>query len=120
MQQRAELEIAHPASVQSDSRADLESKLDDVAAVLACVRVVGLDHVAQDQSGPAVGGIELAELGEPRAAFPGEEAEDAEERDHGQDGPGSLDRDDGGEEGDGRQSSVDAVDPHLLELTAPS
>ena len=82
VQQGAELEVAHAVVVEPHRRAHLERERDDAAGVLARVRVVGLDDVAQHDRRAAIRAVELLELLEPLAPLMGEEAEDRERAEH--------------------------------------
>ena len=91
---------------------ELESEGDDALAVLAGVAVVGFDHVAEDESGAAVGARELEHALQAAAPLPGEHGQQAEQRHHGQRGHSGVwwmasaaSRPGGG------QRRVDAVDP---------
>ena len=62
------------------SSATSERQVDDVAAVRARVRVVGLDHFAEQEHGAAVGVAQLQLGVDPHPAFPGEDGEQADQR----------------------------------------
>ena len=59
-----------------------QRQLDHVLGVIARVLVVGLDHVAQQQRGAAIGLRELQRVVDPRLALAREEREQRDEREH--------------------------------------
>ena len=59
VQERAEFEVAPLLGVEAERVGDVEREPDDALAVRARVAVVGLDHVTEDERGPAVGAVQL-------------------------------------------------------------
>ena len=96
---------------------DRERQVDDVAAVRAGVRVVGLDHVAEQEHGAAVGVAQL-ELGiDPHAALPREHREQADQRKGEHDREGRVHGRERNGEPDRREARVDGVNPgHRAQL----
>ena len=87
VQQRGELEVAPVARVEAEGVADRERERDDAVAVLAAgVGVVGLEQVAHQQRGAAVGVRERERVVDARAPLAREEGEQAHERQHERDG----------------------------------
>ena len=83
VQQRGELEVAPAASIELEGVADRKRERDDAVAVLtAGVGVVGLEQVAHEQSGAAVGVRERERLVDVRAPLAREECEQAHDRQH--------------------------------------
>ena len=75
VQQRGELEVAPVARVEPEGVADGQGERDDAVAVLAAgVGVVGLEQVAHEQRGAAVGVRERERLVDVRAPLAREEA----------------------------------------------
>ena len=100
MQQRAELGGAARLVVDAELVGDRDGELDHVLGVLAGVGVVGLDHVAQQQRGAAVGAGELDRLLDARRALAGEDREQPGERDDEEHGVRLVGGGEGGEQAD--------------------
>ena len=73
VQERAELDVAPGALIETDPVGDADRQLDDALAVDAGVGIVVADHVAEHVGGPAVGAAELDQGLEPRQALAGED-----------------------------------------------
>ena len=110
MQQRAELGAAAGLVVDAEGVGDLQGELDDVLRVVARVLVVGLDHVAEQQRGAAVGLRELERAVDARLALAGEEGEERDEREDEEDRVGLAGGAERGEQADRGEQRVDAID----------
>ena len=88
---------------------DRDGELDHVLGVLAGVGVVGLDHVAEQQRGAAVGAGQLDRLLDARGALAGEDREQPGERDHEQHGVRLIGGGEGRQQADREEQGVDAV-----------
>ena len=96
---------------------DRERQVDDVAAVRARVRVVGLDHFAEKEHGPAVGVAQLQLGVDPNPPLAGEDDEQTDERQREHDGERRVDGRERDGEPDRREPGVDRVDPgHRAQL----
>ena len=80
VQQRRELEVAPLARAAARARRRHAAQLDHVTAVHAGVGVVGLDHVAEQEGGAAVGVAELELVVDPNPALAREDREQADQR----------------------------------------
>ena len=95
----------------SSSRSQtVEHEIDDVAAVAPGVRVVGLDDVAEQQRGPAVGVAELDGVVDPTPSLSREEPDQPEQRQGQQEGVGAIGEGRvGDEQPEGSEREVDEV-----------
>ena len=84
VEQRRELCVAALGVRQPELVVDLEHEVDDVPAVAARVRVVGLDDVAEQERRSAVRVAELERVVDAALALAAEIAEQADERHHEQ------------------------------------
>src|SRR5919108_4230478 len=108
VQQRGELDAATRRLRQGEVFRHRDDERDDVAAVTAGVRVVGLDDVSEQERRAAVGMAELERLVDPHLTLAGEDGEQADERDAEQRCPDAMD---GRERGaNRRERGVDRVD----------
>jgi len=80
VEQRSELGVAPVACVQVKAVADVKHERDDVAAVAAGVRVVGLDDVAEQHRRAAIGMAELERVVDAGAPLAGELAQETDQR----------------------------------------
>src|SRR5205085_11976674 len=68
-----ELRVAQLAGAQPEPARDREGELDDVAAVRARIRIVGLDHVPEQEGRASIGTAELELVVDADAPLAGEE-----------------------------------------------
>ena len=80
--------------------------------------IVGLDHVAEDERGSAVGVRELEQAAQAAVALPREHGEHREQRDEKQDLGRGIVEVLGDHEADSRQRGVDDEHPRLAQLGA--
>ena len=111
VQQGAELEVAHLLGTERNLLAQSERQPDHASAVLACVSIVGLDHVAEDERGAAIRVVELEQAGDPIAALACEHGQHAEDRQRPQGGERKLVDVLGDDQRHPREPGVDAVHP---------
>ena len=95
--------------VDAELVGDRDGELDHVLGVLAGVGVVGLDHVAEQQRGAAVGAGQLDRLLDARGALAGEDREQPGERDHEEHGVRLVGGGEGRQQADREEQGVDAV-----------
>ena len=79
MEKGGELELAELVLVESHLRPDRHHELDDVTAVAAGIRVVGLDNVSEQKRGAAICAAQLEHRLHARASVAGEEHQQATE-----------------------------------------
>src|SRR5439155_7138848 len=91
--------------------ANAEHEVDDVAGVQARVGVIGLDHVAQQERGAAIGVRELERVVQSALAFTGKEGQESDERRREQDGGPFVEGSDRDREADGSEREIDEPGP---------
>ena len=101
-----ELRLSPRTRVEAELVGDVQDERDDVLTVEARVRVVGLDHVAEQERGTAIGMRQLERVIDARPALPREVREEAHERDAEQERVRLRQRRIGESEADWGQSDV--------------
>ena len=82
VEERGELDVLPGARREAEPLPDRDHELDDVAAVAARVRVVRLDHLAEQHRGAAIRVRELERVVEAPLPLLGEHLEQEDEREH--------------------------------------
>ena len=111
VEQRRELCVAALRARDAELVADIGYERDDVAAVLARVRVVRLDDVAEEEGGAAVRVAELERVVDARLPLAREVGEQRDQRQDGDERRRVIFGADGGQQRNRRQREIDGPDP---------